>query len=88
MAHPAVQMAACIGIFHPKWDERPLLVVVRKPGMEVDSAQLLKFFEGKVAKWWTPDDVVFVDALPLGATGKLLKNKLREQFKGHVLPTA
>jgi len=88
MAHPAVQMAACIGIFHPKWDERPLLVVVRKPGMEVDSAQLLKFFEGKVAKWWTPDDVAFVDALPLGATGKLLKNKLREQFKGYVLPTA
>jgi fatty-acyl-CoA synthase len=88
MAHPAVQMAACIGIFHPKWDERPLLVVVRKPGMDVSREQLLEFFEGKVAKWWTPDDVAFVDALPLGATGKLLKNKLREQFKGHTLPTA
>ncbi|HWW06142.1 3-(methylthio)propionyl-CoA ligase [Collimonas sp.] len=88
MAHPAVQMAACIGIFHPKWDERPLLVVVRKPGTEVSREQLLKFFEGKIAKWWTPDDVAFVDALPLGATGKLLKNKLREQFKGYVLPTA
>ncbi|AIY40099.1 Medium-chain-fatty-acid--CoA ligase [Collimonas arenae] len=88
MAHPAVQMAACIGIFHPKWDERPLLVVVRKPGMEVSSAELLKFFEGKIAKWWTPDDVAFVDALPIGATGKLLKNKLREQFKAYNLPTA
>lgn len=88
MAHPAVQMAACIGIFHPKWDERPLLVVVRKPGMEVSGAELLKFFEGKIAKWWTPDDVAFVDALPIGATGKLLKNKLREQFKAYTLPTA
>ena len=85
MAHPAVQMA-CIGIFHPKWDERPLLVV-RKLGMDVSPAELLKFFEGKIAKWWTPDDVAFVDALPIGATSKLLKNKLREQFKGYVLPT-
>lgn len=88
MAHPAVQMAACIGIFHPKWDERPLLVVVRKPGMDVSVAELLKFFEGKIAKWWTPDDVAFVDALPIGATGKLLKNKLREQFKAYTLPSA
>ncbi|AMP03378.1 3-(methylthio)propionyl-CoA ligase [Collimonas pratensis] len=88
MAHPAVQMAACIGIFHPKWDERPLLVVVRKPGMEVSGAELLRFFEGKIAKWWTPDDVAFVNALPIGATGKLLKNKLREQFKAYTLPTA
>ncbi|HWW99761.1 3-(methylthio)propionyl-CoA ligase [Collimonas sp.] len=88
MAHPAVQMAACIGIFHPRWDERPLLVVVRKPGKEVSGGELLKFFEGKIAKWWTPDDVAFVDALPIGATGKLLKNKLREQFKGYTLPTA
>ncbi|WP_329956529.1 3-(methylthio)propionyl-CoA ligase [Collimonas humicola] len=88
MAHPAVQMAACIGIFHPKWDERPLLVVVRKPGMEVSGAELLAFFEGKIAKWWTPDDVAFVEALPIGATGKLLKNKLREQFKAYTLPTA
>jgi acyl-CoA synthetase (AMP-forming)/AMP-acid ligase II len=88
MAHPAVQMAACIGIFHPKWDERPLLVVVRKPGMEVSGAELLAFFDGKIAKWWTPDDVAFVDALPIGATGKLLKNKLREQFAAYTLPTA
>jgi fatty-acyl-CoA synthase len=88
MAHPAVAMAACIAAFHPKWDERPLLVVVKKPGAEVTRDELLKFFEGKIAKWWTPDDVVFTDAIPLGATGKMQKNKLREMFKDHKLPTA
>jgi 3-(methylthio)propionyl---CoA ligase len=88
MAHPAVAMAACIAAFHPKWDERPLLVVVKKPGAEVAREELLAFFEGRIAKWWTPDDVVFVDAIPLGATGKMLKNRLRDQFKAHVLPTA
>ena len=88
MAHPAVAMAACIGATHPKWDERPLLVVVKKPGAELTREELLQFFEGKIAKWWTPDDVVFVDAIPLGATGKMQKNKLREQFKDHKLPTA
>jgi fatty-acyl-CoA synthase len=88
MAHPAVAMAACIAAFHPKWDERPLLVVVKKPGAELTREALLGFFEGKIAKWWTPDDVVFVDAIPLGATGKMQKNKLREQLKGYKLPTA
>ncbi|WP_423679557.1 3-(methylthio)propionyl-CoA ligase [Undibacterium sp. WLHG33] len=88
VSHPAVMQAACIGIFHPKWDERPLLLVVKKAGAEVTKEELLKFFEGKVAKWWLPDDVAFIDALPLGATGKILKNKLREQFKEHKLPTA
>ncbi|MFY9512281.1 MAG: 3-(methylthio)propionyl-CoA ligase [Rubrivivax sp.] len=88
MAHPAVAMAACIAAFHPKWDERPLLVVVKKPGAEVTKEALLGFYEGKIAKWWTPDDVVFVDAIPLGATGKMQKNKLREQLKDHRLPTA
>jgi acyl-CoA synthetase (AMP-forming)/AMP-acid ligase II len=88
MAHPAVAMAACIAAFHPKWDERPLLVVVKKPGAELTRDELLKFFEGKIAKWWTPDDVVFTDAIPLGATGKMQKNKLREMFKDHKLPTA
>ncbi len=87
MAHPAVAMAACIAAFHPKWDERPLLVVMKKPGSEVTREELLGFFEGKIAKWWTPDDVVFVDAIPLGATGKMQKNKLREAFKNHQLPT-
>ena len=88
MAHPAVLQAACIGVFHPKWDERPLLLVVRKAGAEVSKETLLEFYEGKIAKWWTPDDIAFIDALPIGATGKILKNKLREQFKDHVLPTA
>lgn len=86
VAHPAVFQAACIGVFHPKWDERPLLLVVKKPGAEVSREELLKYFEGRVAKWWIPDDVVFIDALPLGATGKILKNKLRDQFKEHRLP--
>jgi fatty-acyl-CoA synthase len=88
MAHPAVAMAACIAARHPKWDERPLLVVMKKPGAEVGKEELLAFYEGKIAKWWTPDDVVFVDAIPLGATGKMQKNKLREQFRDHRLPTA
>ena len=86
MAHPAVLQAACIGVFHPKWDERPVLVVVLRPGMTVTRDALLQFFEGKIAKWWTPDDVLFIDALPMGATGKIQKNKLRDQFKGHQLP--
>ena len=88
MAHPAVAMAACIAARHPKWDERPLLVVVKKPGAELTRDELINFYEGKIAKWWTPDDVVFVDAIPLGATGKMQKIKLREQFKDYRLPTA
>ena len=87
-AHPAVAMAACIAAKHPKWDERPLLVVVKKPDAALTPAELIAFFDGKIAKWWTPDDVVFVDAIPLGATGKMQKNVLRERFKDHVLPTA
>ncbi|TWG80519.1 fatty-acyl-CoA synthase [Cupriavidus gilardii J11] len=85
-AHPAVHMAACISVHHPKWDERPLLVVVKKPGAEVTREELLAFFEGKVAKWWIPDDVAFVDEIPLTATGKMQKLKLREQFKDYRLP--
>ena len=88
MAHPAVLEAAVISCKHPKWDERPLLVVVKKPGQEVDRETLLKYYEGKVAKWWIPDDVVFVNELPHTATGKLLKTKLREQFKDHRLASA
>jgi fatty-acyl-CoA synthase len=87
MAHPAVEQAACIGVFHPKWDERPLLVVVRKAGAALSREELIQSFDGKVAKWWTPDDVVFVDALPVGATGKILKNEIRNQLKHHKLPT-
>ena len=88
VAHPAVQEAGVIGITHPKWDERPLLVVVKKKDAVVTREDLLKFFEGKIAKWWMPDDVVFVEQLPHTATGKLLKTKMREDFKGYRLPTA
>jgi fatty-acyl-CoA synthase len=80
MAHPAVAMAACIARPDPKWDERPLLVVVRREGADLDRDTLLRFYEGKVAKWSIPDDVLFVDSIPLGATGKILKNKLRAQY--------
>ena len=86
VAHPDVHEAAVIGVAHPKWDERPLLIVVREPGATVTREALLAFFEGRVAKWWIPDDVVFVDALPHTATGKLRKTKLREDFGRHKLP--
>jgi fatty-acyl-CoA synthase len=87
VAHPAVLMAACIGVKHPKWDERPIVVAVKKPDGQVTREELLAFYEGKTAKWQIPDDVVFVDSIPIGATGKLLKTKLREQLKDYVLPT-
>jgi 3-(methylthio)propionyl---CoA ligase len=86
MAHPAVAMAACVGMKHPKWDERPIVVVVKKPGQEVTREALLAHFEGRIAKWQIPDDVVFVDAIPLGATGKMQKMTLRQQLKDYVLP--
>ncbi len=86
VAHPAIAMAACIGVRHPKWDERPIVVVVKKPGAEVTRDELLAFYEGKTAKWQIPDDVVFVDAIPLGATGKILKTRLREVLKDYKLP--
>jgi 3-(methylthio)propionyl---CoA ligase len=88
MAHPAVLEAAAIACQHPKWDERPLLVVVKKPGAEVSAQELIGFFEGRIAKWQIPDDVAFVTEIPHTATGKIQKLKLREQFKGHRLPTA
>jgi len=88
VAHPAVAEAAVISVAHPKWDERPLLVVVKAKGEQVSRDELLAFYQGKVAKWWIPDDVVFVDELPHTATGKLLKTKLREDFKDYKLPTA
>ena len=82
VAHPAVAEAAVVGVRHPKWDERPLLLVVKKAGAQLTREELLEFFEGQVAKWWIPDDVVFVDQLPHTATGKLLKTKLREDYQG------
>ena len=71
---------------HPKWDERPIVCVVKKPGAEVSREELIAFYEGKTAKWQIPDDVVFVDAIPLGGTGKMLKTLLREQLTDYVLP--
>jgi fatty-acyl-CoA synthase len=88
MAHPAVSQAACIAAKHAKWDERPLLIVVRKLQADLTREELLAFYEGKIAKWWTPDDVIFVDAIPLGATGKVQKNCLREQFGDHLMAEA
>jgi acyl-CoA synthetase (AMP-forming)/AMP-acid ligase II len=88
MAHPGVAEAAVIGVVHPKWDERPLLIVHRKPGIEIDKKELIEFLSSRVAKWWLPDDIQFIDAIPHTATGKILKTKLRETFKDYKLPTA
>jgi fatty-acyl-CoA synthase len=88
MAHPAVAEAAVIGIYHPKWDERPLLIIHKKQGAELGKDELLGFLKDKVAKWWLPDDVAFVEQIPHTATGKILKTKLRETFKDYKLPTA
>ena len=88
VAHPKVAEAAVIGIRHPKWDERPLLVVVLKPGVNATREEILGFMRGKTANWWLPDEVVFVDEIPHTATGKIQKMALRERFKDYVLPTA
>ncbi len=86
MAHPGVHEAAVIALPHPKWDERPLLVVVPKPGATLTREEMLAFYEGRIARWQVPDDVAFVAELPHTATGKLQKMRLREQFKGYQLP--
>ena len=86
VGHPAVAEAAVIAVAHPKWQERPLLIVVRKAEQALDREGMLDYLAQKVAKWWLPDDVVFVDELPHTATGKLLKMKLREQFRDYAFP--
>ena len=86
--HPKAALAAVVGMPHPKWDERPLLLVQLKPGQEATRDEMLKHLEGKIAKWWTPDDVVFVDAIPLGATGKIDKKLIRQQFADYRFPSA
>ena len=88
VGHPAVAEAAVIGVRHPKWDERPLLILVLKPGATLTKDEMLKYLEGKIAKWWMPDDVVFVDEIPHTATGKIQKLILREKYGKHRLPTA
>jgi fatty-acyl-CoA synthase len=84
---PGVAQAAAIGVAHPKWQERPLLLVVRAPDSAVTADEILAYLTTKLAKWWMPDAVEFIDALPLGATGKILKRQLRERFAGYVLPS-
>jgi fatty-acyl-CoA synthase len=88
VSHPKVAEAAVIGVRHPKWDERPLLVVVMKKGEDAPKEDILGFMRGKIADWWMPDDVVFVDEIPHTATGKIHKMTLRERFKDYELPTA
>jgi fatty-acyl-CoA synthase len=86
--HPKALIAAVIGVAHPKWDERPLLLVKLKEGETATREEFLQFLEGKIARWWMPDDVVLVDDIPLGATGKIDKKLIRERYAGYVLPTA
>jgi fatty-acyl-CoA synthase len=88
VGHPKAAICAVIGAVHPKWDERPVLLVKLKDGETAEKADFLSFLEGKIAKWWMPDDVVFVDEIPLGATGKIDKKLIRERMKDYVLPTA
>ena len=88
VGHPKVAEAAVIGVQHPKWAERPLLIVVLKEGQSATKDEVLGFLNGKIASWWMPDDVVFVSAIPHTATGKIQKTTLREQFKDYVLPTS
>jgi len=88
VGHPKVAEAAVIGVQHPKWDERPLLVVVLKKDQKASKDEILGFMQGKIAKWWMPDDVAFVADIPHTATGKILKTELRERFKDYRLPTA
>jgi len=88
VGHPKALIAAVIGVAHPKWDERPLLVVTLKPGETATREEFLAFLDGKIAKWWMPDDVVFVEDIPLGATGKIDKKLIRQRMADYVLPTA
>jgi fatty-acyl-CoA synthase len=88
MAHPAVAEAAVIGVPHPKWSERPLACVVVAPDAELTAEELIEFLDGRVAKWWLPDDVVFIDEVPKTSVGKFSKKDLRDRFADHVLPTA
>jgi fatty-acyl-CoA synthase len=88
VGHPKAALCAVIGAAHPKWDERPVLLVKLLPNETASKEEFLDFLEGKIAKWWTPDDVVFVEEIPLGATGKIDKKLIRERMKDYVLPTA
>jgi acyl-CoA synthetase (AMP-forming)/AMP-acid ligase II len=82
---PGVQEAAAVGVYHPKWDERPILLIVKKPGAEASEAAIVDYLKDKVAKWWLPDEIVFVDELPHTATGKILKRQIRDDYKDYKL---
>jgi len=88
MAHPRVAEAAVIGVAHPKWSERPLACVVVQPGETVAKEDILEFLDGRVARWWLPDDIVFIDEVPKTSVGKFSKKDLRDRFKNYELPTA
>ena len=85
VGHPGIAEACVVGVLHPKWDERPLMFVVKNNLEECDKDSVLNYLSDKVAKWWLPDDIIFVDELPHGATGKLLKTGLREEYKNHLM---
>jgi acyl-CoA synthetase (AMP-forming)/AMP-acid ligase II len=82
---PGVQEAAAVGVYHPKWDERPILLIVKKPGVDASEAEIVDYLKDKVAKWWLPDEIVFVDELPHTATGKILKRQLRDDYQDYKL---
>ena len=88
MAHPAVAEAAVIGLPHPKWGERPLACVVLREGQAATKDEIVAFLDGRVVKWWMPDDVVFVDEIPKTSVGKFSKKDLRAQFQDYELPTS
>ena len=88
MGHPKVAEAAVIGVFHPRWDERPLACVVVRPGETLTAAEVLEYLTGRVAKFWMPDDVVFIDEVPKTSTGKFSKKDLRDRFADYKLPTS
>ena len=85
MGHPKVELAAVVGVAHPKWDERPVLLLRLKPGETADKQEHLDFLDGKIARWWTPDDVIFVEDIPLGATGKIDKKQIRDRLRDYRL---
>ncbi len=87
-SHPKAALAAVIGVPHPKWDERPLLLVKLKPGAKATREEFLAHLEGRIAKWWTPDEVLFVEEIPLGATGKIDKKLIRAAYADYRLPGA
>jgi fatty-acyl-CoA synthase len=88
VGHPGLAECCVIGARHPKWDERPILLAIKNEGADVDEASVLEYLEGKIAKWWMPDAVIFVESLPHTATGKLLKIDLRKDYENYLIENA